>query len=62
MDGQGKVKVCRVSFRQGRSAVGHIAAVSKGPFVPLAGQPSHPTGVVTDGVKQGYASRVPILG
>ena len=33
----------------------------KGP-IPLAGQSSHPTGVVTDEVEEGYAAGVPILG
>ena len=62
IDGRGEVKVCRVPFSQGCGAVGHIAAVCKGPIVPISGRPSHPTCVVTDGVEEGYAAGVPILG
>ena len=61
MDGKVEVKVGRVPVRQGRGAVGYVAAVCKGPVVPLAGRPSHPTDVVTDGLEEGYVAGVLIL-
>ena len=47
---------------QGCGAVGHVATVCEGPIIPLAGRPSHPTAVVTDGVVEGYVAGVLVLG
>ena len=62
MDVRGEVKVHGVPHRQGRGAIGHVSAGCKFPVVPLVRWSSHPTGVVTDGVEEGYAAGVPILG
>ena len=56
------MKVGSVPVRQGSGAVGYVSTVYEGPVVPLAGRPSHLTGVVTDGVEEGYTVGVPILG